>query len=229
MSNEVIMIVTALADLAVVLLCYRLGRQYLVTILAINLVLVSLTAAKTGQVFGVVASPQSIFYASIFLGTDIITEKYGRRAGHQAVLVGFVSLLLLIGLGQAVVLFDPVESAKGLSESINSVFGVAARVAVGSFTAYLVAQNLDIWLFHKIREATKGHYLWLRNNGSTLVSQALDTAIFFPIAFYGTMPNEELLSLMIFAYVVKLLVAAIDTPFMYLASIFEPSDARGRA
>lgn len=225
MSNETIMISTALIDLAIVVLAFRLGRPFLVAVLAINLIMVSLTAAKAGLVFGVVASPQSIFYASIFLGTDLLTENYGKKAGYQAVAVGFVSLLLLVLLGQAVVHFAPVESSAGIGASIDQVFGVVGRIAVASFVAYLIAQNLDIWLFHKIKERTDGKYLWLRNNGSTWISQALDTMLFFPIAFLGVMPTDQLISVMIFAYLVKIIVAAIDTPFVYLASkYFRPSD-----
>ena len=116
--------------------------------------------------------------------------------------------------------FNPIPDAETYGNAVNTVFGAAWRVALGSFVAYLVAQNFDIWFFHKMRERTQGRHLWFRNLGSTSVSQLIDTVIFFPIAFAGIMPN--LFQVMIVAYIVQLIVAVLDTPYIYLARLIAP-------
>ena len=83
---------------------------------------------------------------------------------------------------------------------------------MGSLVAYVVSQNWDVRVFHKLKEMTGGRHLWLRNNVSTMTSQALDTVIFITIAFYGVLP---VVPLIIGQYIVKLLIAALDTPFIY--------------
>ena len=220
MSNEAIVIGAALVDLAIVLVAFRLGKAYLIGVIVVNLVMVSLTAAKVGLFFGVVGSPQSIFYASIFLATDLLAEYYGKRSGYQAIWTGFLALFMLALLGQVVVHFHPIPEAETYGNAVNTIFGATWRVALASFVAYIVAQNFDIWFFHKLRERTQGRHLWLRNLGSTSVSQLIDTVIFFPIAFAGVMP--ELFQVMLVAYIVKILVAVLDTPYIYLARAMRP-------
>ncbi len=220
MSNEVLVIGAALVDLAIVLVAFRLGKSYLIGVIVVNLVMVTLTAAKVGSFFGVVGSPQSIFYASIFLATDLLAEHYGKRAGYQAIWTGFLALLLLALLGQVVVLFDPIPAAETYGNAVNTIFGATWRVALASFVAYVAAQNFDIWFFHNLRERTQGRHLWLRNLASTSVSQLIDTVIFFPIAFAGVMP--QLFQVMLVAYIVKILVAVLDTPYIYLAKVIAP-------
>ena len=124
-------------------------------------------------------------------------------------------------MGQVVVLFHPIPDAETYGNAVNTVFGAAWRIALASFVAYLVAQNFDIWFFHKLRERTQGRHLWLRNLGSTSVSQFIDTVIFFPIAFAGIMP--DLLQVMLVAYIIKIIVAVLDTPYIYIAKLIAPS------
>ena len=87
--------------------------------------------------------------------------------------------------------------------------------------AYLISQHLDVWIFNKIKQKTGGKMLWLRNNGSTLISQLVDSAIFTIIAFAGVYPLWEL---MLFTYIIKVIVAVLDTPFMYLAKKIKYGD-----
>ena len=100
-----------------------------------------------------------------------------------------------------------------LMNQFNIVLGQSARVVFASLTAYLISQLNDVFLFHKLKEKTKGRLKWLRNNASTMASQLIDTAIFITIAFYGVVPN---LAWMIFSqYFIKFCLALLDTPFFY--------------
>jgi hypothetical protein len=83
--------------------------------------------------------------------------------------------------------------------------------------AYLVSQHHDVWAYGFWRKKTGGRHMWLRNNASTMTSQGIDTLIFITLAFYGLVPNSILLQMMAGQYVIKILIAALDTPFIYLA------------
>lgn len=98
-------------------------------------------------------------------------------------------------------------------DAFVSVVGSTSRIIVASLAAYLVSQYHDVWLFHLLKRKTGGKHLWLRNNASTAVSQLIDSVIFIVIAFYGVMPVWPL----IFGqWIVKMAIALIDTPLVYL-------------
>jgi hypothetical protein len=97
-----------------------------------------------------------------------------------------------------------------------AIFSLMPRIAIASLIAYLISQYHDIWAFHFWKEKTGGRHLWLRNNLSTLISQLLDSLIFTLMAFAGTLPFTELIQIIITTYLLKLVVALIDTPFIYL-------------
>jgi conserved hypothetical integral membrane protein len=219
MSNEILIVTIILIDLALVLFAFRLGVNFLISIIIANLLLVSVTAPKVGSAFGFVLSPQSIFYASIFLGTDLLSEFHGKKTALKAVWGGFIALIVLAILSQLSIMFTPIEPASAFGEAMNTTLGATWRIALASFVAYGISQNLDVWLFHFIKEKTGGKKLWLRNNLSTMISQFVDTIIFFPIAFFGVMP--EIVQVMITAYIIKLIVAFFDTPFMYLGKMIK--------
>jgi hypothetical protein len=101
--------------------------------------------------------------------------------------------------------------------SFESVLGFAPRIVVASITAYAISQTHDVYAFHFWRQKTKGKFLWFRNNASTMVSQLIDTVIFITIAFYGVFPTNAILSMIVGQYILKLIIAAVDTPFMYVA------------
>ena len=93
----------------------------------------------------------------------------------------------------------------------------------GSLTAYITSQLLDIYLFSKIKEKLPSdRFLWVRNNVSTIISQLIDTAIFVTIAFAGTIDTNALFQVFISTFVIKIIVALLDTPFIYLMKRIKP-------
>ena len=105
--------------------------------------------------------------------------------------------------------------ATDYSEQFSSVLGLVPRVVLASMVAYLLSQHHDVFAFNFWKTKTKGRHLWLRNNLSTMVSQAIDTGVFITIAFYGVM---DIVPLLIGQYVIKLIIAVLDTPFIYFIS-----------
>ena len=107
-----------------------------------------------------------------------------------------------------------------LHASMKIVFGTSVRIFIASIIAYLITQNFDVWFYHFLSKLTKGKYLWLRNCGSTTTSQLIDSLVFFSIAFYGVLPNW--IEVAIFGFIVKAIIALLDTPFIYLTYKVKP-------
>ena len=119
-----------------------------------------------------------ILYSSIFFATDLLSEKYGRAEAQRAVLLGFFVSIALVVMTQLSMLYLPSTApetaafAGTVHAATVTLFDYTPRFVFGSLLAYLISQSFDVWIFHKIRSATGGRHLWLRNTGSTLLSQA---------------------------------------------------------
>jgi uncharacterized integral membrane protein (TIGR00697 family) len=166
----------------------------------------------------------SLAYALTFLASDCYSELYGRRAAHVLVTIGFAMNLVLLVLVWATIAAPAAASSAVDPGAFAAVLGASTNVVLGSLLAYLVSQNWDVFVFHRLRELTDGRALWLRNIGSTATSQALDTVIFVGVAFYlapellgvgSALPSSVLVGLAVGQYLLKLLIALFDTPVVY--------------
>lgn len=159
-------------------------------------------------------------YPVTFLITDIISEVYGKKKANQVVTTGiFASFfsLLIIYLADAV----PATEWSPIGNSIfEKVFGATAIAVFASMIAYLLAQYVDIQLFHFWKRITKGKHLWIRNNFSTFLSQFVDTfSVLFLLCSFGKIEWELFSGLLLSGFLFKVLIAALDTPFLY-ASVY---------
>jgi len=157
-------------------------------------------------------------YPVTFLVTDIISEVYGKKKANQVVTTGiFASFfsLLIIYSADAV----PATTWSPISDSLfEKVFGATAIAVFASMAAYLLAQYIDIQLFHFWKKLTKGKHLWLRNNFSTFLSQFVDTfSVLFLLCSFGKIDWELFGGLLLSGFLFKVLIAALDTPFLYAA------------
>ncbi len=215
---------TLVLDLSLTLLMYRLfGRIGLTAAIVLAILLANLQGPKLTVIFGLETSLGVIFYSTIFFATDLLGEKHGRAAASQAVLTGFGVSVIIVLMMSISMLYPPStrpESAT-FSADIHAAFAAilnfTPRFVFGSLLAYLISQSLDVWLFHRIRQATGSGRLWLRNNLSTMTSQALDTAIYSLIVWWGTVSLTTAIQLALAKYVLKLVIAVVDTPFLYWA------------
>ena len=215
--NSLLWVGFILLDLSLVILIYRFfGKTGLYVIIVASVITANIQVVKTVEIFGFVSTLGNILYGSIFLATDILTEVYGKKAARRGVWLGFIGMVLMTLWMQIGLKFIP-HASDFSQEALSTIFGLMPRIAAGSMTAYLVSQHHDIWAFQFWKNKTKGRFLWLRNNASTLVSQAIDTAIFCTIALWGVFDTNTWVQILASTYVLKLLVAAIDTPFIYLA------------
>ena len=156
-------------------------------------------------------------YPITFLITDLISEIYGKKNANQVVITGifasiFSLLIILIADSVPAISNSPVDDVL-----FTKVFGQSAIAVFASMTAYLFAQFIDIQIYHFWKRLTKGRHLWLRNNFSTWFSQFIDTfSILMLLCFFEVLPWESFSGLLISGFLFKVLVAALDTPFLYI-------------
>ncbi|RKP53043.1 VUT family protein [Cohnella endophytica] len=211
-----------LVNFALFLICYRLfGKMGLYAWIAAAVVLANIQVVKTIGMFGFVMTLGNTMYATIYLTTDLLNEKYGEKEAKKAVWFGFFFLLMSTAIMQMVLVFHRQESDFG-QEALQTIFGLAPRIALGSLTAYMVSQFLDVRIFSKLKVMypTRSQ-LWIRNNGSTGVSQLVDTLVFCSIAFAGEYTWDIWWEIAITTYVLKFVISVASTPVIYIARNFK--------
>jgi uncharacterized integral membrane protein (TIGR00697 family) len=217
-------VLTVFVDLGFAVLAYRLfGRTGLYGVVIFSLLLANIMGPKLTVIGGLQTSMGVILYSSIFFATDLLSEKYGRAEAQRAVLLGFFVSVALVVMTQISMLFLPsaLPETSAFAQSVHAatmtLFDYTPRFVFGSLVAYLLSQSFDVWVFHRIRDATGGRHLWLRNTGSTLMSQAVDTLIYGLVVWWGLVDLTTALQLAAAKYVFKFAIAVIDTPFIYAA------------
>ena len=155
----------------------------------------------------------------MFLATDIAEEVLGKERARNMVTAGVLAMVFLLIL-TIISVWLPADPTRQYfsQEDYASIFNVSMRMFIASILAFILAQNHDIWAFNFWKEKTKGKYLWLRNNASTIVSQLIDSAIFMFVAFYALTPKftvAYVIGLIIPYWIFKILFALLDTPFAY--------------
>jgi len=166
----------------------------------------------------------ALAYAVTFLASDCYAELYGRRAAQVMVNVGFAMNFVLLALVWSTIAAPVAPNSQVAADTFATVLGASTNIVIASLLAYVVSQNWDVLVFHRLREYTDGDHLWLRNIGSTASSQAIDTVIFVTVGFAiapailgnGDVPGIGLLaSLIVGQYLLKLAIAVLDTPVVY--------------
>jgi uncharacterized integral membrane protein (TIGR00697 family) len=217
-------VITVFVDLGFAILAYRLfGRTGLYGVVIFSLLLANIMGPKLTVIAGLQTSMGVILYSSIFFATDLLSEKYGKAEARRAVMLGFFISIVLVVMTQISLRFLPSDMpetavyAQSVHAAMVTLFDYTPRFVFGSLLAYLLSQRFDVWVFHRIREATNGRHLWLRNTGSTLLSQLIDTLIYGLVVWWGLVDLITAMQLAGAKYVFKFAIAIIDTPFIYLA------------
>lgn len=213
--NELIFLSATIACLSMVILMYKLfGKTGLYIWAAISAVLVNLIVPKCITLFGLAASAGNILYASSFLATDVLSENHSHKDARKCVIIGGIGTLSYLAVSQITLLFTPNEF-DFVAQSMKEVFQLAPRMTLASVICYLISNTFDTYLYQFLSKRTSK--IWIRNNLSTMTSQFLDSVLFSFAAFAGVMPLKSIIELTITTYALKLIVAAIDTPFIYLS------------
>ena len=223
-NQELLWVLTVVYDLGLAILLYRyFGKYGLYAAVILGIVLGNLQGGKVSQleIFGYsfTASMGAILYSGIYFATDVLNEKFGREEANRAVMLGFVANIAVMITLWLSIQFRPSDIAGSALEVHNAISTLASYspiFVIGSLTAYLVSQRFDVWIFHRLKVLTKGKYLWLRNNVSTISSQALDTFLYtFVWVIAGELSFATALGIALTKYIFKVIIALIDTIFIY--------------
>jgi uncharacterized integral membrane protein (TIGR00697 family) len=215
-------------------------RLLLVALFVTALVVAQLTAAKLLSVqlpFSIPVAGSALSlpgaalaYAVTYFASDCYAELYGKQAARELVNVAFLMNFVVLALVWSTIVAPAADPE--FASTFASVLGASTNIVAGSLLAYVVSQNWDVLVFHRLKDLTDGDKLWLRNIGSTASSQLIDTVIFVGVAFWvlpnagiGTElglplvnsgPVPSVAALIVGQYVLKLAIALIDTPFVYV-------------
>ncbi len=231
--NELLLIITVVLIFGAVLLAYKFfGRSGLYGMTCIATVLANIEVLILIRAFGMEQTLGNVMFAATFLITDILSECEGKKAANKAVVIGVFSSLFFLGVTQCWLLFEPSDGDTAFG-AITAIFSQAPRMIFASLAVYVVSQFFDVWLYHKWwaftekRFGDRRRFLWLRNNGSTLVSQLINSFLLTFFAFLGTYDIVTLLQIFASGYVIYVFTALLDTPALYLARRI--SDGKKRA
>jgi queuosine precursor transporter len=220
LNQEALWVTTLLLDLTGTLVLYRLfGKVGLQVAIATAIILANLQGPKLTSIFGFETTIGVIFYSSIFLATDILSENYGRAEANKAVRMGFVVSLIVLLMLSLSMMYIPTERQFSIDvhNAFKTILNFTPRFVLGSLFAYIISQSFDVWAYHRIKRITGEKWLWLRNNLSTMCSQVIDTTLFSLVVWWGTVDLNTALKLGAAKFGFKIIIAVIDTGFLYWA------------
>jgi uncharacterized integral membrane protein (TIGR00697 family) len=179
------------------------------------LMLANIVAIKIVDL-GFAAVTAGIFiYPITFIISDTIAEIWGRRVAQQAIWIALVINACMVGVFALVIQMPSAIFFENQKE-LEIILGAVPRIVLASLVAFSISQNIDVYLFTKLRAKTAGKHLWLRTNVSTITCQLVDTIVFFVVAFIGIMPLMEMAAATATELGVKVAMSVIGTPIVYL-------------
>ena len=228
MPNELLLIVSLILLFGGVLLFYYLfGTTGLYCWTVFSTIAANIEVLILVNAFGMEQTLGNVMFASTFLVTDILSEVAGKKEANKAVRLGIFSSLFFILVSQLWLQFTPAET-DFIMPHIQAIFSNTPRLMLASFLVYAICQQFDVWAYHKWWAFTtkkcgdSRRFLWVRNNGSTLISQFLNTLLFTLGAFWGVYDTPILISIIASSYVIFVCTSLLDTPFIYLARKIKP-------
>lgn len=218
MINVLLWVGMIVGTFGLILAAFRLfGYFGLAAFSALALIIANIQVLKQVEIFGLAATLGNVVFSATFLTTDIASEIYGRAKSKLLVHIGFFSMITFLILSQLTLLFAPAAD-DWASPHLAALFTILPRVTLASLVAYFFSNHHDVWAFEFWKKRFPGEKtLWIRNNASTLVSQLLDSMLFSFVAFLGVFPLPVVIEIALSTYIFKVIVAIVDTPFVYIA------------
>lgn len=171
-------------------------------------------AEKVVRLWGFTFGAGILFFPISYFFNDILTEVYGYARSRKVVWAGF-SALIFASVMSMVVVALPAAPGWIHQDAYQVIFGVTPRIVIASLTAFFCGEFANSFVLAKMKVLTGGKLLWTRTIGSTIAGEAVDSLIFYPVAFYAFWPNDLLLKVMLTNYVLKVAWEVIATPLTY--------------
>ena len=190
---------------------YDLVMALFVTILLCSNVI---GAAKVATVWGFTFGAGVLFFPISYIFNDVLTEVYGYARARKVVWAGFGAILFASFMSWVIVTLPPAMGWND-QQAYEAVFGQTPRIVFASLTAFFVGEFANSYVLAKMKVRTNGRHLWMRTIGSTIVGEAVDSIVFYPVAFLGVWDRSLVLQVMISNYTIKCAWEALITPVTY--------------
>lgn len=171
-------------------------------------------ASKVATLFGFTFGAGVLFFPISYIFGDVLTEVYGYARSRRVVWAGFASLIFASVMSLVILAFPPAPGWPNQA-AFETVFGNTWRISGASMFAYLCGEFCNSFVLAKMKIKTEGRFLWMRTIGSTIVGEAVDSLIFYPLAFGGIWPQEQVIAVMMSNYMLKVGWEVVNTPFTY--------------
>lgn len=215
--NEILLFIEVIAVFTMVLVSNKLfKKEGLIAWAVIATILANIITAKNATVFGLSTAIGTVMFASTFLATDILSECFSKEDAKKAVYLGLFSDVVLIIATQIALRYIP-SPFDYANDAMKTLFALNLRISIASAVMYFISNMADIYLFNKLKEKTNGKMMWLRNNVSTILCNCLENFGFIGIAFFGIYDINTIITIAVSTSIVELIVALLDTPFLYIA------------
>ncbi len=223
MFNSIILFLSLVFIFGMTLLAYKFfGKAGLFSLSAISTVLANIEVVLMIRAFGMDQTLGNVLFAMTFLTTDILSECEGKKEANKAVVIGIFSSIFFLVLSQSWLIYDSI-SDDSVNSAFSTIFSQTPRLVLASLLVYAVSQFFDVWIYHKWWDFSskkcgdKRRFLWLRNNGSTLISQMINSFLFTLLAFGGQYDFGTIMSIFLSSYVIFIFTSLLDTPVLYIA------------
>lgn len=221
MLNEILIITSFIIIYGGIVLFYRFfGKNGLLAFSVLATILANIEVLLLVNAFGIEMTLGNVLFASTFLITDILSENHSRKDANRAVILSSLCSVIFILISQLWLLYN-LSPNDWAGSAFKTIFASTPRIVCASLGVYLISQLTDVWLYHKWWEWSKKRFgdsrkgLWIRNNGSTMISQLLNTVLYTTFAFYGTYQIETLINICVSSYVIFVITSLLDTPIVY--------------
>ena len=172
-------------------------------------------ASKVANVFGFSFGAGVLFFPISYIFGDVLTEVYGYARARKVVWTGFMAVAFASFMSWFVLALPPAPGWMH-QEAFETVFAATPRLVLASLLAFFAGEFCNSYVLAKMKVKTAGRFLWMRTIGSTIVGEAVDSAIFYPLAFYGIWSDELVVKVMISNYFIKVFWETVITPFTYV-------------
>jgi uncharacterized integral membrane protein (TIGR00697 family) len=212
-----------LLGIAGIILCFGIEvliekifkKEGLYVWVAVALVTANLLVAKNIDILGLQATLGNILFASTFLATDILSEKYSTKESRKAINIGICAVILFTIATQFSLLFKPNELDM-VNDSLKNIFTFNLRISISSIVMCYLSNMLDIIVFEKIKKKIPNK-MWVRNNIATIISNCLENYLFTIFAFIGIYDLKTIFAIATTTTILEIMIAICDTPFLYLS------------
>lgn len=230
MSNEILLIISIFIYFGgMILLFYFFGKTGLLVWNCAALIMANIEVIILIDAFGLTMTLGNICFASSFLVTDLLCERYSKHEADMSILLSFLVAIIFVLITQFWLLYTPAPTDTVMPH-FKGIFSYTPRVILANLIVYVIVQLIDVRLYYWWWNLTKkinkdeSKFLWVRNNFSTMLSQFVNAILFNVIAFYGVFSNADLINVILSTFIIYFIISLIDTPFLYFSRGIKPKN-----